>query len=177
MHSRKKIILIVAVFAVVCVVMIIAAIASFVNRTSENQGTVGTQEVTIDETTGESIISTEGKVAESEFSEDVILLGFSDLYSYGLSTIQVTSVQQFIEAYAHDTDNPVITKVSFDNTSSRQKINQNNGEVKITSELVLNGDSSIKRKIEMSYVGTRDMFIVIKDMSGKTIYTSALDAH
>jgi hypothetical protein len=172
MMSRRKLILIIITFAVLSVVGIISAI---VYRVTHDSGpAVGEVTSTVDQTTGETVISTEGKVPELAESDGVLVLGAAKLLSYGVSSVQVDRINSALNDYG--LTNETYKRISIDPNKITMVINPDSGQTDITTEIAVNND--VRQKVVMSYVGTTDMLVRIYATSDNAeLFSSGDDEH
>ncbi len=165
--TRKQIVIILtSLFLLVIVVLVV--ISS--NNNTETTGVVD-QNKYVDPASGETVLSPEGKVPESEVNSDLIILGITKLLDIGISNNQMSQVELILEEYSKTikAGGSKITEISFDVSSFKQNINQDTSEVVVTSKLIIN--RSINQSIKIVYYSFYDLYRVdILDESGKTIY-------
>jgi len=163
---RQILIILVGLFLLVVVVLV--AISS--NNNTETTSVVD-QNKYVDPASGETVLSPEGKVPESEVSGSLIILGITKLLDIGISNNQMSQLNSVLQKYSSEMkvgDNK-ITEISFDVSSFKQNINQDTSEVVVTSKLVIN--RSINQSIKIVYYSFYDLYRVdILDESGKTLY-------
>lgn len=161
-RTRLYIILII-IFCIVA--FFVAAILQKTTSTSSYK-----QTITIDKTTGEELVSTEGKDPESvgRNPNTPLLLGFSSLISYGVSTDDHSKIKQAITKYILETNTVSHSvKVSFDKTSLKQVINTDSS-IDYYFTIVL--DDKETRSVQLHTDGITISSIIISDKDGNVVY-------
>lgn len=178
MTSKKKFII---VFCILVVFVVILFVVSFISQRNQQDAGLNNSDVDqnsyIDPVTGEVVLTPGGRTDEGITSTDSVLLGFSKLLDMGLSSDQQDLAVSYISSYGENQtlDGEKITMISLDSSTIKQNINQDSGEIMITSNIVVN--KTVTQRLEISYISINryDIFLQIFDSSNKLVFTSVFD--
>jgi len=173
MTPRKKfIVIIIVLFIVISIITIIVAIVNQNNNEQIGSNEPPKQTTSVDEVTGETIIETEGKVPEGVANDGVIILGFSKLIDYGLSSNQVSQVKNAMVFYTRERLSNV-KRISLDFSTAKMSVDQESGNKKITADIVI--DNERRQLISMTYVSINDMWVqIFNKETNQELYNSSL---
>jgi hypothetical protein len=171
MTPNKKIIIASVVIAVFVVTIIVLVVTRNSSESTGSKTDIVDQNTYVDESSGETVLSPEGKVTEGAIQNtDVTVLGFSKLIDNGVSSSQVDTIKQYIDEFALEQK---ANKVSLVVSTIAQKVDKNSGQKDITADIKVS--DAVVYKLSLSYVGFTDMLMYVYSTDGSLVYSSPYD--
>ncbi|MES2630726.1 MAG: hypothetical protein V4611_02105 [Patescibacteria group bacterium] len=175
-QKKKLLIIIGVVFSIIVVVLIIVAIIFRVNEQSDPNinPTVTTY---TDPYSGETISTVENKAPEDSLSgNNIVYFGFAKLVQYGMTSVQVAALKDYIFQYSHsreDSNQSKIKEVTVDYSTYRQILNEKVSGKSVEFTIVMNRDENLRYKFVNSSKLTRDLNTIIYSNDGAEVFNSA----
>lgn len=170
--NKTRLIIVIGIFVLLFVILtVIYILGKAESANTSNTSTEVNQNEYVDPYSGETVLNPDGKSREP-FATNVIILGQSKLLDIGLSYQQLETFTGFLSNYATDKTvgkSEKITEISLDVKSFRQNINSDNGQITISSDIVINRE--FRQKILIKYNNTYDIVLDINSTDNKIIAT------
>jgi hypothetical protein len=172
MSNKIKFLIVIGMFVFVFTVLaVVALVSSSTNQKSTDDRGSGNinQNIYVDPYSGETVLNPTGK-AKEPIAGDFNLLGFYKLLDIGVSQLQLDLLTGFLGNYADNKtvgDSAKITEISLVVKSIRQNINEDTGQITITSDIVINRE--FRQKITINYINSYGCSLQILNLDGETL--------
>lgn len=172
MSNKIKLFIVIGIFVLIFIILTVIALVNGgagQNSTDSNDSGDVSQNIYVDPYSGETVLSPTGKSKEP-IAGDFNLLGFYKLLDIGVSQMQLNSLNTFLGDYADNKtvgNSAKITEISLVVKSIRQNIDEDTGQVTVTSDIVINRE--FKQKITIKYSTASDCMLDIIDLNGKVL--------